>query len=102
MTKQLDIIYNTVIDNSEIKFEMRGDFETYIATKNDLLEFAIGYNKKTEKYGFKRYDIVYSLYKLNNIPDTEKPNYSKLYEKTKNTYMFQVVRDNIENLDIYD
>lgn len=102
MNAKLETIYDSVLENSDIVFEMRGNFETYVTTCAGVPGFAIGYNKKSGQYGFKRYDLINTLYTASKISYDNKPNYSKLYEKAKNAYMFQVVRDNIENLDIYD
>ena len=77
---------------------MRGNFETYMITNSGFAGFAIGHNKETHQYGFKRYELVNTLYKICGISLENKPNYASLYKRAKDYYMAQVAIENIQHL----
>ena len=91
------IYYDTLID-SDIIYQTRGDFETYMVKNSGFPGYAIGYNPKTGQYGFKRYELINTLYKICELSPETKPNYAFLYKRTKDCYMAQVAAENIQHL----
>ncbi len=96
--KDVFAIYNDILNGSDITMQMRGDFETYMIMNSGIPGYAIGYNPKTHQYGFKRYELANTLYKICEISLDKKPSYSRLYEHTKNYYLIQIAAENIEHL----
>ena len=96
--KDISFIYNKSLIDSDIIFQMRGNFETYVVMNAGIASYAIGYDKKTGKYGFKRYELVKTLYKICGIPEEKKPNYASLYQRAKDYYLAQVAAENIKHL----
>lgn len=96
--KDFSTLYNDILIDSDVIYQMRGDFETYMVTNSGIAGFAIGHNKKTGQYGFKRYELVNTLYTVCSISPDKKPNYAKLYQRVKDQYMAQVAMENIQHL----
>lgn len=96
--KDIFFIFKELLIESDIVFQMRGRFETYMVLNSGFESFAIGYDPETNKYGFKRYELVKTLYKACNIPEDKKPDYPSLYKRTKDVYMAQVAVENIRHL----
>ena len=96
--KDVSEIYNEILFDSDITMQMRGDFETYMIMNNGFSGFAIGHNPKTKQYGFKRYELVNTLYKICEISPEKKPDYAKLYKKAQDYYMAQVACENMQHL----
>lgn len=94
-------IFHSIIPYADVSFVMVNDFETYIAKGFDDKFYAIGYNQKTKKYGFQRYEPILSLQNHLGIPLSSKPDYENLYKRTKDMYLAQIVMENIENLEIH-
>lgn len=100
--QDISFIYNKSLIDSDIIFQMRGNFETYVVMNAGITSYAIGYDKKTGKYGFKRYELVKTLYKICGIPEERKPNYASLYKRAKDYYLAQVALENIQHLYDFD
>ena len=96
--KDYSVIYKDLLIDSDILFQMRGNFETYVVYNAGMPGYAIGYDPKTHKHGFKRYELVETLYKVCDIPMDKKPEYEALYKRTHDAYMVQVVVENIAHL----
>ena len=96
--KNFSTLYNDILIDSDVIYQMRGDFETYMVINSGIAGFAIGHNKKTGQYGFKRYELVNTLYTVCSISPDKKPNYAKLYKRAKDQYMAQVAMENIRHL----
>ena len=96
--KNVSDIYNEIMIDSDIIFQMRGNFETYMVMNSGFSGYAIGYDEKTGQYGFKRYELVETLYKICEISPDKKPDYAHLYKRTKDYYLAQEVVENIRHL----
>lgn len=88
--KNINRLYTESMVDSDVFFEKRKDFETYITEYKEVTGYAIGYNPKTQQYGFKRYCLINNAYEFGNIPLDQKPDYAKLYTKTKQLYEAQM------------
>jgi hypothetical protein len=91
-------LYQQTMVDSDVIFQMRGDFETYMTMHSGVSGYAIGFNSKTKQYGFKRYELIDTLYKICEIPYDKKPNYPDLYKKTKDLYQAQQVVEIMQHL----
>ena len=92
-------IFKEVINNAEIDMETKNEFEIYTAKNDDGAIFSFGYNKKTNKYGIKRFEQLRFLYKSLEIPFDIKPeNFKDIYDFIKAEYNWQIVRDTVESM----
>ena len=96
--KNVSVIYNEILIDSDIVLQMRGNFETYMVMNSGVSGFAIGYDENTKKYGFKRYELVETFYKICEISQDKKPDYADLYKKTKEYYTAQAALENMQHL----
>jgi hypothetical protein len=96
--KDFSTAYKDMLIESDIEYEKRGDFETYVVTNAGIPGYAIGYNPKTQQHGFKRYELMNTLYKVCNISPDKKPDYASLYKRVKDQYFAQTVAENIQHL----
>lgn len=96
--QNVSVIYNDILIDSDIVFQMRGDFETYMVMNAGYSGYAICHREKDRTYGFKRYELVNTLYKICEIPMNKKPDFAALYKRTKDAYMAQVAIENIQHL----
>lgn len=93
-------LYTQAMVDSDINLEKRANFETYVVTYKDVIAYAVGYDPKTQKYGFKRYLLMNDVHKCGNIPLDKKPDYAKLYKQTKDFYNAQIVVQNMLDFEI--
>lgn len=99
--KDYTTLYNDLLINSDIQFHKQGDFEVYIVYNSGFKGYAIGYNAETNKYGFKRYELMNTMYKVCDIAPDKKPDYAALYKRAKEYYQAQVVVESMRNFEIY-
>ena len=93
-------LYQTTLIDSDVSFEMRKGFKTYVVSTNGIPAYAIGYNPQIKKCGFTRYELMKALYKICDINMDQKPDYPSLYKKTKDSYLAQIAVENIYGLEI--
>ncbi len=93
-------LYQTTLIDSDVSFEMRKGFKTYIVSTNGIPAYAIGYNPQIKKCGFARYELMKVLYKICDIDMDKKPDYQLLYKKTKDSYLAQTVIENMRDFEI--
>ena len=74
--------------------------ETYKIYALEQPLYAIGYNKKTNQYGFKRYSLINVLYETLQIPMESKPVYPKLYKHVKDMYLAHCALKNLKDFEI--
>lgn len=99
--KDFNTLYKDALIDSDIIYNMRGDFETYMVMNNGFPGYAIGYDEKTGKYEFKKYELINTLYTVCGIPESRKPDYASLYKRTKEHYMAQTAVECMRNFEIY-
>ena len=98
--KDFNVLYRDVLIDSDIVYNMRGDFETYMVMNNGFPGYAIGYDEKTGKYEFKKYILINTLYTVCGIPADRKPDYKKLYKMVKDQYMANTVIETMRDFEI--
>ena len=98
--KDFNALYREVLIDSDIVYNMRGDFETYMVMNTGIPGYSIGYDEKTGKYEFKKYELINTLYTVCGIPADRKPDYASLYKRTKDYYMAQTVVECMRDFEI--
>ena len=94
-------IFDQLVPYVDVSFKMHKGFETYIAHGFGDKFYCVGYNPDTKQYGFQRYEPMISMYDYLGIPSSSKPDYQKLYDRTKQMYLTKIVIENMQNLEIY-
>lgn len=96
--KNVEHLFNRTLAHTEIAFNPGPHFETYKIYAMEQLLYAIGFNKETNQYGFKRYLFMDALYEALQIPKEAKPDYPKLYKNVKDMYLAQCATENVQHM----